>query len=173
MPVVDVVNLDGKKVGEVELADAVFGAKVNPHLLHEASRWYLERAPPRHAQGQGKERSVRCRPQALEAEGHRPRACRFNPVAFVAPWRNGARTAPAQLQLCVAEKDAARRIALGAFGEAGGLEIDRGRWLATGIAQDPVAGFDAGKVELHASRLCWCRTARTATWNWPAAIWKA
>src|SRR5260370_10543293 len=41
MPVVDVVNLDGKKVGEVELADGVFGAKVNPHLLHEASRWYL------------------------------------------------------------------------------------------------------------------------------------
>src|ERR1700704_4168971 len=41
MPVVEVVNLDGKKVGQVELADAVFGAKVNPHLLHEASRWYL------------------------------------------------------------------------------------------------------------------------------------
>src|SRR2546430_17571874 len=41
MPVVDVVNLDGKKVGEVELADAVFGAKINPHFLHEASRWYL------------------------------------------------------------------------------------------------------------------------------------
>jgi large subunit ribosomal protein L4 len=41
MPLVDVVNLDGKKVGQVELADAVFGAKVNPHLLHEASRWYL------------------------------------------------------------------------------------------------------------------------------------
>jgi len=41
MPVVDVVNLSGKKVGEVELADAVFGAKVNQHLLHEASRWYL------------------------------------------------------------------------------------------------------------------------------------
>src|SRR6476646_7654376 len=41
MPVVDVVNLDGKKVGEVELADAVFGAKINQNLLHEASRWYL------------------------------------------------------------------------------------------------------------------------------------
>jgi len=40
MPVVDVINLEGKKVGQVELADAVFGAKVNPHLLHEASRWY-------------------------------------------------------------------------------------------------------------------------------------
>jgi large subunit ribosomal protein L4 len=40
MPVVDVVNLDGKKVGSVELADAVFGAKINQDLLHEASRWY-------------------------------------------------------------------------------------------------------------------------------------
>jgi large subunit ribosomal protein L4 len=40
MPVVDVVNLNGKKVGEVDLADAIFGAKVNPHLLHEATRWY-------------------------------------------------------------------------------------------------------------------------------------
>ena len=41
MPVVDVVNLDGKTVGQVELADAVFGVEVNEHLLHEASRWYL------------------------------------------------------------------------------------------------------------------------------------
>src|ERR1700691_6112515 len=41
MPVVDVVNLSGKKVGQVELSDAVFGVKVNQHLLHEASRWYL------------------------------------------------------------------------------------------------------------------------------------
>jgi large subunit ribosomal protein L4 len=41
MAVVNVVNWDGKKVGEVELADAIFGAKVNQHLLHEASRWHL------------------------------------------------------------------------------------------------------------------------------------
>jgi large subunit ribosomal protein L4 len=41
MPVVEVLNLEGQKVGQVELADAVFGAQVNPHLLHEASRWYL------------------------------------------------------------------------------------------------------------------------------------
>src|SRR5260370_26529024 len=41
MPVVDVVNVEGKKVGQVELADSVFGAEVNRHLLHEASRWNL------------------------------------------------------------------------------------------------------------------------------------
>jgi len=41
MAVVEVKNLEGKKVGEVELADAVFAARVNPDLLHEASRWHL------------------------------------------------------------------------------------------------------------------------------------
>ena len=41
MPVVDVMNLEGKKVGQVELADDVFAAKVNQHLLHEAVRHHL------------------------------------------------------------------------------------------------------------------------------------
>ncbi|MGC1201169.1 MAG: 50S ribosomal protein L4, partial [Candidatus Acidiferrales bacterium] len=41
MPVVDVKNLDGKKVGEISLADDVFGAAVNRNLLHEAVRHYL------------------------------------------------------------------------------------------------------------------------------------
>src|ERR1700690_3869416 len=41
MPVVDVKNLDGKTVGQVDLADVVFGVKVNEHLLHEAVRHYL------------------------------------------------------------------------------------------------------------------------------------
>lgn len=41
MPVLDVKNLEGKTVGQVELADDVFGAKVNEHLLHEAVRHRL------------------------------------------------------------------------------------------------------------------------------------
>ncbi len=41
MAFVDVVNLEGKTVGQVELADAVFAAKVKPHLLHETVRWQL------------------------------------------------------------------------------------------------------------------------------------
>src|ERR1700690_2253416 len=41
MPVADVMNLEGKKVGQVDLADVVFGVKVNEHLLHEAVRHYL------------------------------------------------------------------------------------------------------------------------------------
>ena len=41
MPVVDVKNLDGKKIGTLELADEVFSAKVNQNLLHEAVRHHL------------------------------------------------------------------------------------------------------------------------------------
>ncbi len=41
MPVVDVKNLEGKTVGQIELADDVFAADVNPHLLHEAVRHHL------------------------------------------------------------------------------------------------------------------------------------
>jgi len=41
MAVVDVRNLDGKTVGQVDLADDVFAARVNPHVLHETVRHYL------------------------------------------------------------------------------------------------------------------------------------
>jgi large subunit ribosomal protein L4 len=41
MPKVDVLDLENKKVGEVELADAVFAADVNQDLLYESVRHYL------------------------------------------------------------------------------------------------------------------------------------
>lgn len=40
MPTVDVVDLNNQKVGQVELADEVFGADVNEALLYEAVRQY-------------------------------------------------------------------------------------------------------------------------------------
>lgn len=40
MPNVDVVDLNNEKVGELELADAVFSAEVNEGLLYEAVRHY-------------------------------------------------------------------------------------------------------------------------------------
>jgi large subunit ribosomal protein L4 len=41
MAKLDVFNLSNKKVGEVELSDAVFGAEVNEALLYESVRHYL------------------------------------------------------------------------------------------------------------------------------------
>jgi len=40
MPTVDVVNLKNEKIGQVELADAVFGVEVNQNLLWESVRHY-------------------------------------------------------------------------------------------------------------------------------------
>jgi len=41
MPKVDVIDLNNNKVGELELADTVFGAEVNQDLLYESVRHYL------------------------------------------------------------------------------------------------------------------------------------
>ena len=41
MPNVNVVDMTGKKVGTIELSDKVFGAEVNPAVLHTAVRAYL------------------------------------------------------------------------------------------------------------------------------------
>ena len=40
MPTVDIVDLNNQKVGELALADEVFGAKVNEALLYEAVRQF-------------------------------------------------------------------------------------------------------------------------------------
>ncbi|HWR52262.1 MAG TPA: 50S ribosomal protein L4 [Bryobacteraceae bacterium] len=41
MPKVDVVDLNNNKVGELELADHVFGAEVNDALIYESVRHYM------------------------------------------------------------------------------------------------------------------------------------
>ena len=41
MPTVDVLDLNNTKVGEVDLADTVFGAEINEALLYEAVRHFL------------------------------------------------------------------------------------------------------------------------------------
>lgn len=41
MPTVDVINLENQKVGSLELAEAVFAAEVNEHLLYESVRHYM------------------------------------------------------------------------------------------------------------------------------------
>jgi len=43
MPTVNVVNIQGAKVGTIELDDAVFDANVNEHLLWETVKWQQAR----------------------------------------------------------------------------------------------------------------------------------
>ncbi len=55
MAVVDIKNLEGQNVGQMDLPDAVFAAEVNPNLLHETVRWYLaaQRAGTHKTKGRG------------------------------------------------------------------------------------------------------------------------
>jgi large subunit ribosomal protein L4 len=55
MAVVDIKNLEGKNVGQVDLPDDVYKAKVNPDLLHETVRWYqaAQRAGTHKTKGRG------------------------------------------------------------------------------------------------------------------------
>ena len=91
MAKIDVVNLEGKKVGALDLADAVFGAEVKEHLLYEvvkaqlASRRAGTARRPRSAR-----RGPRRRQEALQAEGHRPRAPGLDPRAALRRRRQGA-----------------------------------------------------------------------------------
>jgi large subunit ribosomal protein L4 len=41
MPSVDIINLQNKKVGSIDLADAVFAAEINEDLLYESVRHYM------------------------------------------------------------------------------------------------------------------------------------
>jgi large subunit ribosomal protein L4 len=55
MAVVDIKNLEGKNVGQLDLPDDVYKAKVNPDLLHETVRWYqaAQRAGTHKTKGRG------------------------------------------------------------------------------------------------------------------------
>ncbi len=98
MAKVDVVNLSGKKVGSVDLADAVFAPEqVNEALLWEAVKHYrasLRQGTRGHQEPQAGSRFGQ---EAVEAEGHGPRACWLGSFSSVAPRRHGARAAAAQL----------------------------------------------------------------------------
>ncbi|HNR50924.1 MAG: 50S ribosomal protein L4 [Deltaproteobacteria bacterium ADurb.BinA179] len=41
MPTVDVYNMSGEKVREIDLNDTVFGCEIKPHLLHDVVVWQL------------------------------------------------------------------------------------------------------------------------------------
>lgn len=57
MPKVNVLDLNNKIVGEIELSDSVFAADVNEALLYEAVRNYLANQRQRHRVDQDSARS--------------------------------------------------------------------------------------------------------------------
>ena len=99
MPSVDIIDLNNQSVGSLDLADEVFGAPVNEHLLYEAVRHHLAGMRGGNAKTKTRHEVAGLRQEAVAAEGHGPRAYGFHPVAAVAAWRHDPRSATARLQL--------------------------------------------------------------------------
>ena len=127
MPTVKVRNLKNKEVGDLELSDAVFGARLNESLIHAAVRNFQANARAGTVGHKDPRRCFRLRQKALETKGHGPRAYRQLAIAFVERWRQRSWTAAARLVLQPAAKDEAGRITIRAIREVAGRERGRPR----------------------------------------------
>ena len=86
---VSVYNMEGKEVGTIELNDAVFGVKVNEHLVHMAVVQQL---------------AIRWRKKTLETERNRSCKTGFNKISPVDRRRRSIRTRTERLFLQVKQE---------------------------------------------------------------------
>ena len=49
MPKLNVLNIQGQNVGEIELSDAVFGVEVNEHILYEVVKNHISKQETRYS----------------------------------------------------------------------------------------------------------------------------
>jgi large subunit ribosomal protein L4 len=86
MPTLDVIDRNNQKVGSVELSEAVFGAEVKPHLLHEVVVWQLakRRAGTASTKSRSEVRGGGKKPWRQKGTGRARVGSRRNPV-----WRGG------------------------------------------------------------------------------------
>ena len=95
MPTLEKKDAAGKAAGNVELDDAMFGIEPNVPVMHQVVTAQLAAKRVRHAVHQDPRRGARRRRQAVEAEGHRPRPCRLQPLADLGRrWRDPRPQAP-------------------------------------------------------------------------------
>jgi large subunit ribosomal protein L4 len=148
MAVVDIKNLEGKNVGQIDLPDDVYKAKVNPDLLHETVRWYqaAQRAGTHKTKGRGE---VSGSGKKLWKQKGTGRA-RVGSIRS-SIWRKGG-TVHGPVPRSYAYK-LPRKMVLGALRSA--LSAKR---LAVWTGRRPC---------------CSWKLWTTTIWNAPAAIWKA
>jgi len=106
MPSVDIIDLNNKVVGSIELSDAVFGAPVNENLLYEAVRHHLAGTRRGTASTKTRHEVAGSGKEIVEAEGHGARSYGFDPQPAVAAWWDDAWSATTGLFVSSAEEDA-------------------------------------------------------------------
>ena len=124
MPMVEVLDLNNRKVGDLELSDAVFGAEVKEHLIYESVRHYMAfrfHENPRGSSGLRKE--------AVETEGYRAGAHGLRSISCMAEGWHGSRAEAARLFLPSPEKDAVGRATERSFRETAGRRAEGGEGI--------------------------------------------
>ena len=151
-----------KKVGAIDLADAVFGAEVKEHLFWEVVKAQRAAQARRHAQHQDARRGPRRRQEALQAEGHRQRAPGLDAArrtASAAAW-SSARS-PRDYAYTVPQKVRAAALALGAVA----ARARRRSWSSSTVRARRAQDQDARRRPQGAGRRRrrWSSTARATT----------
>ena len=111
-------NLDNQEVGDIELADAVFGLPVRRDILARVVNWQLAKRRAGTHKAKGISDIQRHDQKALQAEGHRPRPPGQPALAAVSRRRGDLRPGRAQPRLRSAEEGAPARPQDRAVGEA-------------------------------------------------------
>ena len=93
MPIANVFNMAGEKIGEIELSEAIFGIEPNKNVLHDCVKNHLANCR------QGTQSAQLHDRKALAPEGHRPRTRRLCRLPRVVPRRRSICPQAQRLQL--------------------------------------------------------------------------
>ena len=113
---VDVLNMQGEKVRQVELPAEIFEAKVNVDLMHQAYQRQMANARLGTHRDQGSLRGGRRWSQAVETKGYRSRPSGFDDLRTVGRRWTYPHPTSAEIHTGDAEENASGRIALGFIG---------------------------------------------------------
>ena len=94
MPKLNVLNIQGQNVGEIELSDAVFGVEVNEHVLYEVVKNQLA----------NKRQGTQSAKTRAEVRGGGRKPWRFYKSCTMDRWRSCFRTKTKKLQIHITKE---------------------------------------------------------------------
>ena len=80
MAIADILNIEGAKVGEVEIKDEIFNCEVKPYLIHDVVKMQLANRRRGTAKTKGRSEVSGGGQKTIQTERDRPGTARYHPV---------------------------------------------------------------------------------------------